>query len=283
MSEQALAWAAEQLGSPVVDVRPLVGGRTSTMLALGDAAGGQSVLRLITEEPWRTHGAGLAAREAQVQEQLATRSVPAPHSLALDAEGDEAGHPAHLMTLLPGRVDRGRASEQDLLQLARLLAKIHAVEVDPPPRDYQPWAFEEKYVVPAWASSPGPWHEAFDLLRDEPPSYDPTFLHRDPHLGNVLWDGPRISGVVDWVETSTGPAWLDVAHCRTNLAVDHGSEVADRFGELYAALTGREPEPWWDVLDAVGFLPRPGTPDFTDDPARLARLDAHLGHLLAGW
>jgi hypothetical protein len=35
-------------------------------------------------------------------------------------------------------------------------------------------------------------------------------------------DGPRISGVVDWVETSWGPADLDVAHCSTNLVLLHG-------------------------------------------------------------
>jgi hypothetical protein len=38
----------------------------------------------------------------------------------------------------------------------------------------------------------------------EPPDYRACFLHRDFHPGNVLFtgDGLRISGVVDWVETS---------------------------------------------------------------------------------
>ena len=52
-----------------------------------------------------------------------------------------------------------------------------------------------------------------------------------------------VTGVVDWVETSWGPAWLDVAHCRTNLAITHGTEVADRFGAAYQRLTGSEPQP----------------------------------------
>jgi hypothetical protein len=44
----------------------------------------------------------------------------------------------------------------------------------------------------------------------------------------VLWLGGRVTGVVDWVETSIGPAWLDVAHCSTNLAIVLGIDAADR-------------------------------------------------------
>ena len=37
------------------------------MLALRDEAGAESVLRLMTNEPWRTHGAELTARERDAQ------------------------------------------------------------------------------------------------------------------------------------------------------------------------------------------------------------------------
>ena len=102
------------------------------------------------------------------------------------------------------------------------------------------------------------WEQAFAVLGQDPPSYDGTFLHRDFHPRNVLWTGDEITGIVDWVETSWGPAWLDVAHCRTNLAITHGTEVADRFGAAYQRLTGREPQRYFDVMDVVGFLPPPG-------------------------
>ena len=57
----ALAWAAEVVG-PVAEVRALEGGRTSTMLAITPRDGEPVVLRLMTVEPWRTHGAELTAR-----------------------------------------------------------------------------------------------------------------------------------------------------------------------------------------------------------------------------
>ena len=51
------------------------------MLALRDAAGSESVLRLMTNEPWRTHGAELTTRERAAQLVLAGTAVPAPTSL----------------------------------------------------------------------------------------------------------------------------------------------------------------------------------------------------------
>ena len=92
----------------------------------------------------------------------------------------------------------------------------------------------------------------------------------------MLWTGPDITGVVDWVETSWGPAWLDVAHFRTNLVLTHGTEVADRFAATYTRLTGREPQPYFDVMDIVGLLPSPGRVPFVSDPAQQRRLEEHL-------
>ena len=237
--EDALAWAAEVVG-PVADVRALEGGRTSTMLAITPRDGEPAVLRLMTVEPWRTHGAELTTRERETQRLLADTPVPAPRSLALDAAGERCGHPAHLMTLAP-RTARARAGPTTSRSglLADLLASVHALEPRDDVRLFQSWAWEAKYVVPPWASDPGPWREAFALLRTPVPAYEPTFLHRDFGPHNVLWSGGRVTGLVDWVETSVGPAWLDVAHGSTNLALRHGSEVADAFAAAYVERTGR--------------------------------------------
>ncbi|WP_324604552.1 phosphotransferase [Streptomyces sp. NRRL F-525] len=77
------------------------------------------------------------------------------------------------------------------------------------------------------------------------PRYEGRFLHRDFHPGNVLFDVPSrngaglgISGVVDWVQTSWGPADLDVAHCSTNLALLHGPAWGLRFPEAYEEAGG---------------------------------------------
>ncbi|MFD3920784.1 phosphotransferase [Streptomyces sp. NPDC058595] len=76
-------------------------------------------------------------------------------------------------------------------------------------------------------TSPGPvrtpngplWERAVDVIRRDPPPYEGRFVHRDFHPGYAFFTGTgptlRITGVVDWVETSWGPADLDIAHCST--------------------------------------------------------------------
>lgn len=275
----ALTWASATTG-PLTSVSELSGGWTSTMLALTTGGGDELVLRLMTREPWRSHGHGLTTRESEIQQMLAHTPVPAPRSRALDADGRRCGFPGHLMTLLPGRVDLDRIDNVSLDRLAHLLATIHAVSPTIEVRTYQPWAWEAKYSVPPWATDAELWEEAFALLRTDAPDYEPCFIHRDFQPRNVLWSDDRITGVVDWVETSIGPAWLDVAHCCTSLAITHGAETADRFAAAYVARTGREPQHYFDVMDIVGFLPPPGKEGFIKAKDERRRLEERLSSVM---
>ena len=120
------------------------------------------------------------------------------------------------MTWLPGEPDRdARTTRTSLHAMAVLLAEIHEVRVAPMPRTFQSWAWPAKWVVPDWSDAPDTWRRAFDVLAAGDPPWEPCFLQRDFGPHNLLWTGDRITGVVDWVETSTGPAWLDVAHGAT--------------------------------------------------------------------
>jgi Ser/Thr protein kinase RdoA (MazF antagonist) len=289
----ATAWAGRAWGREVRAAVPLAGGWTSTMLRLEAYDGQRAVVRLMTKEPWRSHALQMLAREAGVQRLVGPTAVPAPTSLATDLAGEAAGAPAHLMSCLPGVVELTRCDDALLDDLATLLADVHAVDPGPDrPRDYQSWAPPAKRVVPAWASREALWRTAFDLLDQEPPRFTGTFLHRDFHLGNVLWEAGRVSGLVDWVETSWGPAALDVAHARTYLAMLHGGDAAARFAAAYEA---RRPgavadRRYWDVLDVVGYLPDPTkvAQPWRDQgvavPDELARdrLEEHLASVLAG-
>lgn len=275
----ALTWASGTTG-PFTRVSELSGGWTSTMLALATGSGDELVLRLMTREPWRSHGPALTTRECDIQQMLSRTPVPAPHSRALDAYGRECGFPAHLMSLLPGQVDLDRVDEVSLDRLADLLATIHEISPTIEVRTYQSWAWEAKYTVPPWARDADLWEEAFALLRTDAPDYEPCFIHRDFQPRNVLWSDDRVSGVVDWVETSIGPAWLDVAHCCTNLGIGHGSETADLFAASYIARTGRKPQPYFDVMDIVGFLPPPGKEGFIKAKAERRRLEERLSSVM---
>lgn len=273
-------WAEDALGTPIAEAIPLSGGFTSRMSRLTTSAGQQVVLREMTKDPWRRHAEGLLTREAGVQAELSTRTPKVPRPIAVDARAEQAADPALLMTLLPGRVRLDSADDELLEALAGVLHEIHSHHPEQMPRDYQTWG---RRVVPEWSSKPALWREAFAQLDEEPPDYEPVFIHRDFHLGNVLWEDTTVTGVVDWVETSTGPAQLDVAHCRTYLAMLHGPEAAHRFGR-YA-----EPARYWDLFDIAGYSPDPvkvvapwreqGRP-ISDDLAR-ARLEDYLADVLS--
>lgn len=273
-----VAWAQQWLGSPIA-VDELTGGLTSTMLRLTSDEG-SAVARLMTREPWRSHGAALTTREHLVQQMLANTPVPAPRTLALDAEGYVGGVPAHLMTLLPGGIEPHRDDLGSLDALAEALAMIHAIRPTIPVREYQSWAWEAKFVVPEWAQRPRLWSRAFEMLREDWRGSAWSFLHRDFQPRNVLWSQGRIVGIVDWVEASIGPRWLDVAHCCTHLALEHGVRVADEFAARYSALAGVVPEPYFDVMDIVGNLPAPGRASLLTDQGQWQALEDRLAHVI---
>ncbi|MEU9736449.1 alpha/beta fold hydrolase [Streptomyces sp. NPDC048002] len=257
-------WVAKQLGHgrTIVDSHLLSGGYSSQMRRLTLDDGTALVQRTFVKPFFRYHGSGLLAREASVLGLLAgQKGIPAPGLVAVDATAEHCDHPTLVMSALPGRV---RVDEDDLDRrldlLADQLVRIHDVVPTERPRTYQAWTTPERVRTPD-----GPlWERAVDVIRRDPPPYDGCFLHRDFHPGNVLFTGAgpglRISGVVDWVETSWGPADLDVAHCSTALALLHGPAYGLDFGERYEAHGGRDLADdaghlYWRLLDALHYCP----------------------------
>jgi aminoglycoside phosphotransferase (APT) family kinase protein len=248
----------------------LRGGWTSEMrrLDLRGPAGRRSlVLRSFVRPFFVRHAEGLLTREAAVLRLLGDTDVPAATLAAVDATAQYCDHPSLLMSLLPGTVRLGDQGADDRAELlARHLVRIHQLPVTARqrPRTYQAWASPERVTPPAATERPELWQRAVDVIREEPPTYQGCFLHRDFHPGNVLFTGtdddPQISGVVDWVETSWGPADLDVAHCSTALALLHGIPAGMRFADRYIAAGGTLAEDgtthlYWRLLDALGFAP----------------------------
>ena len=267
----ALAWVGRYLaaGERVVATEALHGGITAEMrrLTIGTRDGDtrDMVQRTYVAPSFVALAEDLLNREAGVLALLVGTGVPAPGPVAVDAAAAHCEYPSLLMTHLPGRTvldDRGLEARVPLL--ARQLVAIHALRPAERPREYRAWTTADAVVPPDGADAAA-WAAATDVIRRPAPGYEGRFLHRDFHPGNVLFDvpppsltGPRITGVVDWVETCWGPADLDVAHCSTNLAMLHGPAWGLRFAEAYeeaggVLATAAGDRLYWRLLDALAF------------------------------
>jgi aminoglycoside phosphotransferase (APT) family kinase protein len=107
--------------------------------------------------------------------------------------------------------------------------------------------------MPASASRPKLWQTVFAALQQDSRMPGSCFIHRDFQHYNFLWRRGRLTGVVDWGMACTGPPDVDVGHCRLNLAVLFGPDVAERFGRIYEAEAGRTIDPWWDLHELASY------------------------------
>ncbi|WP_245997340.1 phosphotransferase family protein [Streptomyces armeniacus] len=261
-----------EAGERIVGARALHGGVTAEMrrLTIRTRDGGTRalVLRTYVDPFFVERAEDSLGREAGALTLLAGTGVPAPGLVAVDPAGAHCEYPSLLMTHVAGRTVLDGEDHEGLETRVRLLARqlvaIHAVRPAERPREYEALTTADTVVVPAGARA-AEWAAAIDVIRDPAPPYEGRFLHRDFHLGNVLFDaspsgpaGDRISGVVDWAGASWGPADLDVAHCSTNLALLHGPEWGPRFAEAYVGAGGvlaaaASARLYWRVRDALAF------------------------------
>jgi aminoglycoside phosphotransferase (APT) family kinase protein len=84
----------------------------------------------------------------------------------------------------------------------------------------------------------------------------PCFIHRDYHPENTLWSRGRLVGIVDWTSASWGPAAVDTAHMRWNLALTYGLDAADEFLRRHRSLVS-EPasnQHYWDAITVLDLV-----------------------------
>ncbi|MFE9773477.1 phosphotransferase family protein [Streptomyces sp. NPDC005931] len=266
------AWVERSLppGDRIGAVARLRGGWTSQMRRLDVEGEGEPyslVLRSFVKPFFVKHAWGLLTREAEILRLLADTGVPAARLHGVDAAAEHCDYPSLLMSLLPGNLRLDAADVERKTELfVRQLVAIHGLLVpqEARPRTYQAWTSPERVRLPENSKQPDVWERAVEVIRRPPPAYRPCFLHRDFHPGNVLFTGEgadlAITGVVDWVETSWGPADLDVAHCSTALVLLHGVEAGLRLADHYIAAGGMlSDDPadhlHWRVLDALASAP----------------------------
>ncbi len=247
----------------MVDVAAVGGGITNTKWLLRLAEGDPLVMRWSDPQIWGDVGREHVRREALACRLLADSVLPVPRLLASDLDGAAAGGPANLMTWRPGRTRLEPLGSDAISALASLAVAVHR---QPVPTPLRPPIFSFRGPVepqvPEWARWPDLWRQAIDLRRAGLPPTTYGLVHRDFHLGNILWQGDVVSGLIDWAETSWGPPDLDVAHLCSDFAMLHTIADGEAFRAEYIRVGGPlEPNPeaarFWAVSDILGFLPDP--------------------------
>lgn len=247
--EAVRSWVARETRSGINRARRLPGASTTAVHRL-DLADGRTVVLRRYVWPWFLVDEPIAPqREIDALLFAADHHLAVPEVVAADVTGQAVGDgvPAVLMTFLAGRA----VGVPDLDRLAEVAATIHDVAPDSFGHDYFPWCRQTTTGPPASATRPDLWDAAIDRWRRHMPEYQPTFIHRDFHPGNVLWSRNRNTGVVDWAEACSGPWGCDVAHCRSMLIELAGPEAADRFLDAYQSLTGWMLDPYWEIASVL--------------------------------
>jgi aminoglycoside phosphotransferase (APT) family kinase protein len=274
LSEQTMQWLSNVIEptARIQTIHRLKGGISSIVLHIHVTTDNKPisyVLRQFDNQDWLGQEPDLALHEAECLKWAARVQVPTPELVAFDESGSLSGHPSVMMSKLNGSV----ILEPDDLhawldRMAAALAEIHKVESDNFPWSYFTYSDIQALRPPSWSAHSGLWAELIALAQCSQPSFKPTFIHRDYHPTNILWQDNNVSGIVDWVNACQGPAGVDIGHCRLNLALLYGVSAADRFLDAYT-IHGDSSftyDPYWDAVSLCdAFFDSPAVyPGWTD-------------------
>jgi aminoglycoside phosphotransferase (APT) family kinase protein len=248
MPDAARAWVNEAIGPDelVVASSDMRGATSSAVYEVATSTRRglrrRLVLRWYPDDAFFVSEPSAVEREAAALELMAGTGVPAPRLVGrLDRQGE--GPAAILMTHLPGRPVFDRL---DPIAIREVLDAVHAVDPRPMARfRYRGYHETAELDRPSWWQDRPAWDRAVDRTSTARPTGPDRLVHRDFHPGNLLWSDGRLAGVVDWVNACVGPADVDAAHCRVNLALLWGPERADEI------VPG---DPAWDIELALGML-----------------------------
>ena len=149
--------------------------------------------------------------------------------------------------------------EDWLRQMAAALIPIHAISAATFHWEYTPYNKPEELSIPGWSKNPRNWERAIEIVNQPAPDSLVSFIHRDYHPMNTLWQGQTLSGIVDWVNACRGPVSFDAAWMRLNLMAMYGVKAAETFLGFYRAMSTEETSyhPYWDLMALIETLPGP--------------------------
>jgi aminoglycoside phosphotransferase (APT) family kinase protein len=290
-----LDWVSAVLGNGVTVVRGLRQGGSPWLLRAGDR---EVVLRVARAELAAETATEVAAMTCAAR--VAGAILPVAELLGYDL-AERTGYGLVLTARVPGTSAIPPEPDPERLRaLGAAAARIASIEVTPAPAlpvRSRPIEAEDFAAMRRAQGAP-------DLLRaaeaavaaTRPQAGRPGLVHGNLWHGNTLWDGGRLTAVLDWDCAGVGPAGIDLGSLRCDAAWCHGIEAAGHVLRGWEAEAGRPATdvPYWDAVAALasppdmGWFPvsmaLQGRPDLTREVMLERRdtfLDAALGQLAA--
>lgn len=244
---------------------PLQGGVSAQVTALELAGLGDTRQNVVV----RQHGPRDLARNPDVTAQefalltaLHSAGLPVPEPLALDISVQTLPTPYLIQSYISGETVMSPA---DVLvaadTMARMLARIHTVPI---PRaavsfleHYPDRVARYVHRTPQDLAQLADAERVLDVVRRVTPlpaRNRETVLHGDFWIGNLIWQGDRIAGVVDWEDAAFGDPLADLAVARLELLWAFGDDALRRFTETYVAeMPGLDTAdlPYWDLSISI--------------------------------
>jgi len=257
VNKTAVDWLRDKLEIPSDQLRltKMKGATSSSVYLIEDANSKTSkrfVLRVMDNKKWLEEEPDNIQHEFNALQEAEKISPLVPKPISFNTQEVGFGYPVLLMSFVPGHIDLKPINiQQWITELSGQLALIHHHTSDTLntfPWHYKSWAQKTNLAPPSFSRIPELWKIAIDYVGNGEPQYNAVFIHRDYHPTNVLWQHQKISGIVDWINACQGPAGVDVAHCRTNLALMYGGDVMQAFLNAYCqAAPNFVYEPYWDL------------------------------------
>lgn len=273
LSEATEQWVTAQMklrtksnATPIIKtVERLQGGMSSNMFhirfekLLSEKAAEEVVLRQITNQEWLIEEPDLIVHEKAALQTADQLPIPTPQFIAADPDGTISGLPSLLMTALEGQATLMQQDRKEYLKsLAKTLSLLHEYPMTTFPYFYYPYQSEEDLILPSWTAFPQEWQALLEVRCMKQSDIPYVWIHRDFHPNNMLTKNNQVIGIVDWVNACMGPAGIDVAHCRWNLAMIYGPEAAAFFLKAYQNYSPSFAyDVYWDVVALFDVLTDP--------------------------
>lgn len=180
--------------------------------------------------------------------------------------------PYFIVSYLPGSL---RFAGADRLAFCRRLAaqvsEIHAVDLSASDLWFLPRQADRlAEYLDAAAATDERIRNAMRRVMDRVQPNASALLHGDYWLGNVLWQGDELSGIIDWEDAMLGDPLADLGKSRLEMLWALGEEAMLEYSAHYLALNPQleaSALPFWDLWGAARL---PHYASFAGEPGKVA-------------